>query len=45
MLTGIGAEQNPPIGLEDIHLIRHSFRPGVPDALQGPEDLTEEWVL
>ena len=44
VLTGIGAEQVPPIRLEDIHLIRHSFRPGVHDALQGPEDLTEERV-
>jgi hypothetical protein len=30
--------------LEDIHLIRHSFRPGDRDGLQGPEDLTEERV-
>ena len=44
VLTGIGAEQVPPIRLEDIHLIRHSFRPGDHDALQGPEDLTEQRV-
>jgi hypothetical protein len=44
VLTGIGAEQVPPIRLEDIHLIRHSFRTGDPDGLQGPEDLTEERV-
>jgi hypothetical protein len=41
VLTGIGAEQDPPIRLEDVHLIRHSFRP---DGLRGAEDLTEERV-
>jgi hypothetical protein len=54
VLTGIGAEHVPPIHLEEIHLIRHSFRPGIYDAshvfgpgdpLQGPEDLGEERVL
>lgn len=45
VLTGIGAEQVPPIRLEDIHLIRHSFKRGDPDALQGPEDLTEQRVF
>lgn len=44
VLTGMGAEQNPPIGLDDIHLIRHSFRPSAHDALRGPEDLTEARV-
>jgi len=47
VLTGIGSEQSPPIRLEDIHLIRHSLgpsNPGNPDALQGPEDLTEDRV-
>ncbi|ADU00379.1 GIY-YIG nuclease family protein [Mycolicibacterium gilvum] len=44
VLTGIGAEQVPPIGLEEIHLIRHSFKTGDLNGLQGPEDLTEERV-
>lgn len=41
VLTGIGAEQDPPIRLDDIHLIRHSFKPSGHDGLRGPEDLTE----
>lgn len=54
VLAGIGAEHVPPIRLEDIHLIRHSFNPGNYDAshvfgaedpLQGPEDLAEQRVL
>lgn len=54
VLTGIGAEHLPPVRLDDIHLIRHSFRPGTYDAshvfgphdpLQGPEDLAEKRVL
>ncbi|GFG97360.1 GIY-YIG nuclease family protein [Mycobacterium timonense] len=44
VLSGIGAEQNPPIGLEDIHLIRHSFKTSDDGGLQGPEDLIEERV-
>ena len=44
VLAGIGAEQSPPIGVEDIHLIRHSFKNGDHSSLQGPEDLTEERV-
>jgi hypothetical protein len=30
--------------LDDIHLIRHSFKTGDTDGLRGPEDLTEERV-
>ncbi|MFI7582160.1 GIY-YIG nuclease family protein [Kocuria sp. M1N1S27] len=45
VLSGIGRSYDPPIRLEDIHIIRHSFRPGDPEGLQGPEDLTEERVL
>lgn len=41
VLTGIGAEHDPPILLGDIHLIRHSFKPSGHDGLRGPEDLTE----
>lgn len=44
VLSGIGAEQIPPIHLEDIHLIRHSFKTGDHNGLQGPEDLTEKRV-
>lgn len=44
VLTGIGEEQVPPIRLEDIRLIRHSFKTGDLNALQGPEDLTEQRV-
>ncbi|MFH7322999.1 GIY-YIG nuclease family protein [Aeromicrobium sp. JJY06] len=45
VLSSIGAEHDPPIDLEDIHVIRHSFKPGGHDGLQGPEDLTPERVL
>ncbi|GAB2707719.1 GIY-YIG nuclease family protein [Arthrobacter bambusae] len=45
VLTGMGADHDPPIRLEDIHVIRHAFKPGDPDALRGPEDLTEERVF
>jgi len=44
VLAGIGAEQTPPIGLNDIHLIRHSFKKGDANGLRGPEDLTEKRV-
>lgn len=45
VLSGIGADHAPPIRLEDIHVIRHSFRSNDLNALQGPQDLTEERVL
>ncbi|MGX9901647.1 hypothetical protein ACW0JT_20415 [Arthrobacter sp. SA17] len=45
VLAGVGADKNPPIRLEEIHLIRHAFQPGKPEALQGPEDLTPVRVL
>jgi len=45
ILVGLGAEHDPPIGLEDIQLIRHSFNPGSHDGLRGPEDLGLERVL
>ena len=44
VIEGIGAEQIPPIRLEDVHLIRHSFKTGDLGGLRGPEDLTEERV-
>ncbi len=42
VLTALGSEHTPPILLEDIHVIRHAFKP---DGLRGPEDLTSERVL
>ena len=45
ILAGVGAEHDPAIALRDIHLIRHSFKPGDHVGLQGPEDLTQERVL
>nr|WP_228768956.1 hypothetical protein [Mycolicibacterium malmesburyense]CRL77535.1 excinuclease ABC subunit C [Mycolicibacterium malmesburyense] len=44
VLNGVGAEEEPPVRLEDIHLIRHSFKTGDRGGLQGPEDLTEERI-
>ena len=45
VLIGMGADHLPAIRLEDVLLIRHAFRPGDPEALRGPEDLSEERVL
>src|SRR5690606_22009821 len=45
VLTSVGADHHPPIGLEEIHVIRHAFKPADPVGLRGPEDLTEERVL
>lgn len=46
VLEGIGTTHDPPIRLNDILVIRHSFRPSVSDAiLRRPEDLTPERVL
>lgn len=44
VLAAIGAEHDPPIGLDDIRVIRHSFNTGEALGLRGPEDLTEEKV-
>ncbi len=44
VLTAIGAEHDPPIALDDIRVIRHSFNTGEDAGLRGPEDLTEERV-
>lgn len=45
VLAGMSAEYDPVVLLGDVHVIRHTFQPGNPDALRGPEDLTEERVL
>ncbi|MEO7588517.1 MAG: hypothetical protein ABIS84_10885, partial [Arachnia sp.] len=45
VLSGIGGDHAPPIRLEDIRVIRHSFRSNDLNALQGPQDLTDERVL
>ncbi|WP_286149482.1 hypothetical protein [Mycobacterium sp. IS-1496] len=44
VLTSLGAEHDPPIGLQDIRIIRHSFNTGEQESLRGPQDLTEERV-
>src|SRR6478609_6630591 len=45
VLSSVGAEHEPPIGLEKVIVIRHAFKPGEHGHLQGPEDVTEERVL
>jgi hypothetical protein len=45
VIASLGAEHQPAIGLKDVRLIRHSYRPGVHDALTGPEDVTIARVL
>ncbi|WP_157372298.1 hypothetical protein [Arthrobacter sp. Soil736] len=45
VLTGMGADYDPSVRLEDVHVIRHAFKPGDPGALHWPEDLTEDRVL
>lgn len=45
LLIGMGADHEPVVRREDVHVIRHTFKPKDPDALRGPEDLTEERVL
>lgn len=45
VLTGMGADHDPVIPLEDVHLLRHAFRRRDDRGLRGPEDLTEERVL
>ncbi|SCZ63013.1 hypothetical protein SAMN02799638_03536 [Arthrobacter sp. UNCCL28] len=45
VLAGVGAEQEQPVSLSDVHVIRHSFRPNDGTALRGPEDLTLDKVL
>jgi len=44
VLAAIGAQHDPPIGLDDIRVIRHSFNTGEELGLRGPEDLTEEKI-
>lgn len=45
ILAGMGADRNPPVRLDQIHIIRHTFRPNDETALRGPEDLTDGRVL
>lgn len=45
VLKGMAADYEPALRLEDIHVIRHTFKPSDPDALRGPQDLTQERVL
>lgn len=44
VLSAIGAENDPPITLDDIHVIRHSFNTGEEAGLRGWEDVTEERI-
>lgn len=44
VLAAIGSEHDPPVGLDDIRVIRHSFNTGEKLGLRGPEDLTEAKV-
>ncbi|MFL0242350.1 MULTISPECIES: GIY-YIG nuclease family protein [Mycobacteriaceae] len=44
VLAALGAEHDPPISLDDIRVIRHSFNTGEELGLRGPEDLTEDKV-
>lgn len=44
VLGAIGAAHDPPVGLNDIRVIRHSFNTGEEASLRGEEDLTEEKV-
>lgn len=45
VLASMGAEHDPPISLEDIHLIRHGYNPEGHQGLRGLQDLTDERVL
>ena len=44
VLSVIGAEHDPPITLNDIRVIRHSFNTGEETGLRGLEDLTEDRI-
>lgn len=44
VLVGLGGERNPPIALEDIYLVRHSYKTADRGGLQGPEDLSLDRV-
>lgn len=39
ILDGVGAQHYPPIALDEIYLVRHSFKPADQGGLHGPEDL------
>lgn len=45
LLNELGLEHDPPIGLADVHLIRHTFIPGDLYGLSGPEDVTQDRVF
>ncbi len=45
VLNGLGREHDPPIGLADVHVIRHTFIPDDLYGLSGPEDVTAERVF
>ncbi|MGV0700730.1 GIY-YIG nuclease family protein [Mycolicibacter sinensis] len=41
VLSALGGEHDPPIGLAHIRVIRHSYNPQSHDGLRGPDDLTD----
>jgi hypothetical protein len=45
VLTVMGADYDPKVRLEDVHVLRHAFRRRDDRGLRGPQDLTEERVL
>ncbi|MFI8412115.1 GIY-YIG nuclease family protein [Paeniglutamicibacter gangotriensis] len=45
VLTGMGSDHEPEVRLDEIHVIRHAFKPSDPHSLRGPEDLTRERVI
>lgn len=38
VLAALGADHDPPISLDDVRVIRHSFNTGEELGLRGPED-------
>ncbi len=44
ILKELVADQNPPIGLHDIHLLRRSSNASDPGGLQGPQDVTADRI-
>lgn len=44
VIRSMGARREPHIGLDDVHLIRHSFSSSDPGGLPGLEDVTPERI-
>ncbi|AMM31630.1 excinuclease ABC subunit C [Sinomonas atrocyanea] len=41
VLTRMGSKHSPRIDLDDVHVLRHVYRPGGHEEMQKPEDLTD----